>query len=173
MCPTTDSGKPNSTVEDGDAPDSSLQPTEADISRAWDYFRHEDVILAARTAYGMAVESMLLLSYSAIFAVQGASSTTGGLSGIGGSVVEASIAVFGSWYSFRGCGMIDSVERRKSRLRKILFQEPVFAYYWPDASNDTRHRRTILVAMGFGWIVLAAISILFAAWPIAVRFLVS
>lgn len=117
-------------------------------ARAWEYYKHEDSVLAVRTSYGMIVQSMLLLSYSALLANPAERLR----------VLLCSVEVV--WYSAVGVAMIDTIDKRKSKLREYVARDPIFATYWSQGRDDrVSTRRTVVAIMGLAWGLLLVAAI--------------
>lgn len=130
-----------------------------EIKRAWDYYKHEDSNLSARTSYGIVTQSLLALSYVTLvnYQVYERSILAQGIV----ATIQVLICTFAIWYSLRHLGMIDQVQAEKHHLeREYLVHDPIFRSYREAGQPFYQTgRRDVPKLMAEGWKIAALAAV--------------
>lgn len=120
-------------------------------TRAWDFYKHADNLLASRLGYVMVAQSMLLTAFATVF-----SSATSAQS----TIVQLVISLFGIWLSYIQYLLSRSLVAKLDAMKAILIKDTVARVWFNSKPGRPRglQSRYVPFALFLVWTLLLMIS---------------
>ena len=134
-----------------------LTPEQEQVrKRAWEYHKEADVLFAARANYSMVAQSMLLVSFMTIFAVQNHTVYT--------KIIEIAVAMFGIWYAYNQYLLSRSLSSKMKLLKGDYLEklDPIYRKYMKAEPGRPSGIQTKRIPGGLAvlWFLLANIALI-------------